>query len=209
MSSTTGSIHRVKATLRDTKPPVWRRLEVPSDMSLAAFHEVLQTAFDWWNYHLHEFRNKLEVYGVPGAEDFGPEPQSDETQYTIATLLPKVKSTAVYTYDFGDDWQHDLVLEAIVEPEPEAAYPRCTAGKRRGPPEDCGGPWGFQEYLEAIADPAHPEHESMMEWRGPFDGAAFDAAEVNQRLAAQKVSANKAAARKAARKKTASKKAKA
>src|SRR5437762_5737393 len=96
--------------------------------------------------------------------------------------IPPRKPYFEYLYDFGDSWQHDLLLEAIVLPDPEAGYPRCLAGERSAPPEDAGGPSGYADYLEAMADPGHEEHENMLQWGGPFDPEAFSLTAVNQQL---------------------------
>jgi hypothetical protein len=106
----------------------------------------------------------------------------DERQVRLSDVATHVGTEFVYLYDFGDNWQHDLLLEAILLPVPEAHYPQCLAGQRRTPPEDVGGTLGYQDYLEAMAEPEHEEHENMLQWRGPFDPEAFSVDDVNQRL---------------------------
>jgi hypothetical protein len=106
----------------------------------------------------------------------------DERRVRLKEAVPRVGTHFGYLYDFGDSWRHDLQLEAIVLPDPEETYPCCLAGERRTPPEDVGGPSGYTDYLEAIADPGHQEHENVLLWRGPFDPEAFSRAAVNQQL---------------------------
>jgi hypothetical protein len=108
--------------------------------------------------------------------DFGLE-MIDETGVTLGELIPKSGRNCpwVYEYDFGDGWRHEVVFEGFVAVDPKAKYQQCVEGARAGPPEDCGGPWGYVDYLAAVADPKHERHEEMMEWRGPFDPEAFDA----------------------------------
>jgi hypothetical protein len=106
----------------------------------------------------------------------------DERRKRLRDVVSRVGTRMVYVYDFGDDWRHDVLLEAILLPEPDQQYPRCIAGERRGPPEDVGGPPGYQDYLEALANPKHEEHETWLQWRGRFDSEAFSLAAVNQQL---------------------------
>lgn len=175
------AIYQLKVTLKDITPPIWRRLEVPSEITLYRLHQVLQIAFGWWDAHLHQFIAHGAYYGEPD-----PELEMDvvsERSTRLHSIARKVKDRFIYEYDFGDSWEHDLVLEAILTPEPGVKYPRCLAGKRHRPPEDVGGPRGYQEFLAAIRDQDHPEHEEYLEWAGgSFDPEAFDLAEVNRGL---------------------------
>jgi hypothetical protein len=150
------TVHRVKVTLYGSKPPIWRRLEIPSTMPLDELHEVLQTAFDWDNYHLHQFETVCGEFGDAERGDDWSE-YGDETDVAIAQVAATEKSKVVYTYDFGDDWRHDLVVEKIIPAEPGVRYPRCTAGRGQAPEEDSGGIW---------------EQEGTAE---PFDPAGLDA----------------------------------
>ena len=174
---TTGDlIYQFKVTLLDIKPAIWRRVRVP-DCTLADFHEYIQAALGWENYHLHQFDIDGERYGpaAPDDTDFGLE-MRDEAGVTLGRLIPKAgrKPRWVYEYDFGDGWRHEIVFEGFVAVDPKAKYPQCVEGERACPPEDCGGPWGYADYLAAVADPKHEQHEDMLEWRGPFDPEAFD-----------------------------------
>jgi hypothetical protein len=158
------TVHRVKVSLYGAKPPVWRRLEIPSAMPLDLVHVVLQIAFDWDDYHLHAFETACGEFGPPEQEDGWTE-RLDEATATLAQVAGAERAKVVYSYDFGDDWRHDIVVEKIVPAEPGAAYPRCTGGRREPPPEDCGGIWAFNDQQADLDD-------------------TFDAADVNERLAA-------------------------
>lgn len=166
---------QIKVTLRDVRPPIWRRLLVPSDILLPQLHEVLQVAMGWQNCHLHLFRIRNECYAPPG--DWEPVGY-DSTKVVLADLAAAKGDRLVYEYDFGDGWTHDIVVEAVL-PEPCEA-PRCTGGRRRCPPEDCGGPWGYTEFLAAMAGKDVEGAEEIVQWyRGEFDPAEFDLEEVD------------------------------
>ena len=177
-------IYQFKITLLDIKPAVWRRIQVP-DCTLADLHLYLQAAFGWWNYHLHQFGIDGERYGPPDPDgmDFGLE-MMDENEMALSKLIPKSgrRSRWLYEYDFGDGWRHEIRFEGFAPANPEAQYPQCVAGERGCPPEDCGGPWGYAEYLAAIADPRHERHTELLEWQGPFDPEAFDAQEATKAM---------------------------
>ncbi len=173
-------IYQIKVTLLGTKPPIWRRLLVPASFTLAQLHHVLQIAMGWDDSHLHEFHIGDEVYGTP-------DPESDamnESTVRLSRVLGEVRAKAIYNYDFGDDWQHAITVEKILPPAAGQAYPVCVAGKLHGPPEDCGGVYGFYNLLGILADPEHDEYEEMQDWLGDeFDAEAFSLDEINSRLA--------------------------
>lgn len=178
------SVYQIKVWLRATKPPIWRRLQVPADISLDRLHEVIRVAFDRPGEHLHVFSTP---YGEFGDDDPDLGHQA-EAPVTLEQVAPTPTSKITYTYDFGDDWQHDILVEKVIEPVPATAYPRCTGGRRAAPPDDCGGMGGYYELLDVLADPAHPEHEDQLDWLGladaaDFDPARFDADEINRHLA--------------------------
>ena len=164
---------QLKVTLRDVKPPVWRRLLVPADILLPALHDVLQLALGWTDSHLHAFRVRQRSFAPPG--DFEPIGE-DSREVELQALAPGKGARLVYEYDFGDGWCHDIVVEDVRAEQCEAAS--CVDGRRCGPPEDCGGPWGYKELREAFADPAHAQHEDAREWLSDdFDPEEFDVAE--------------------------------
>ena len=185
MSNTmSGSIYRLKISIRDTKPPVWRRIEIPGDASLGELHNVLQTAFGWTDSHLHQFEIGESCFGGPdpyGDETWGRSVQ-DEWKARLSEVVGRLKRF-LYEYDFGDSWEHEILIEKVLSAEAGASYPRCTAGRRACPPEDCGGPWGYAELLAAVADPDHSEHADELEWLDPeFDPEEFDRDAVNAAL---------------------------
>lgn len=139
----------------------------------------------WEDYHLYEFRIGRDIaYGIPDPDwDFESSPRP-AAETTLAGLLAQTPNrTFKYVYDFGDDWLHTVKLEAFAVPEPQTTYPRLLAATGRCPPEDVGGPWGYAEYLEAMADPGHELHAEMVEWRGPdFDPNTVDEAAIQKRL---------------------------
>lgn len=181
---TTDMLFQFKITLLDIKPAIWRRIQVP-DCTLDVLHLYIQAAFGWWNYHLHQFEIGGVRYGPPEPDgmDFGLEIE-DETGARLSNLLPKTNRKArwIYEYDFGDGWRHEVLFEGFPPAEPKMKYPLCIEGARACPPEDCGGPWGYGDYLAALADPEHEQHEELLEWRGPFDAEAFDAKKVTRDL---------------------------
>lgn len=178
----TGPIYQLKVTLRESKPPIWRRLLVPAGTKLSTLHDILQAAMGWTDSHLHMFRVGKVAYGVPSDDDWIE--VLDEQKATLAQVLPRAKSKMVYEYDFGDGWEHEILVEKVLDTEPGATSPVCVTGKRACPPEDCGGVWGYEEFLEAIKDPDHPEHDAMLDWVGyDFDPEAFDVDEINDALA--------------------------
>lgn len=170
-------LYQFKITLRNIKPAIWRRIQIP-DCSLGDLHEYIQRAFGWWSCHLHQFQIDGERYSLPasGGFDLGDE-YLDETQFLLSHLIPKSGEQARwnYEYDFGDGWLHDILFEGLPPKDPKAKYPLCVEGARACPPEDCGGPFGYVHYLEAIANPKHVEHNEILKLRGNFDPEEFDA----------------------------------
>jgi hypothetical protein len=170
------TVHTLKVTLRGVKPPVWRRIVVQSDTRLSELAAILESVMGWEGYHLHGFETADRVHYGPEPDDgdWGP-PTHDERRFKVSSVLRSVKSKLRFDYDFGDGWEHDVVVEAIGPAERGVAYPRVIAGKRACPPEDCGGPWGYQNLLEALADPKHRDHDDLTVWVGDdFDPEHFE-----------------------------------
>jgi len=170
-------VFQFKITLLEVNPPVWRRIQIV-DCTLADFHEFIQGAFGWEDCHLHDFTIEGDRYGqIPLDYAEYEEGLIDETPVLISKCVPKTgrRTRWNYTYDYGDNWQHEILFEGFPPFDSQQKYPVCLEGKRACPPEDCGGPWGYPDYLAAICDPKHEMHEDLLNWRGPFDPEAFDA----------------------------------
>lgn len=164
--------------LSGVEPPIWRRLVVPGSLTLRELHAVLQFAMGWEDYHLHSFDVAGVLYG--DIEDFDG-PLGDEETFTVGQAAAAVDQFS-YDYDFGDGWTHDIRVEQVME-SVGVGTPHVIGGARACPPEDCGGPGGYQELLEVLADRRHDDHEQLLEWvGGTFDAEAFDLAEVNANL---------------------------
>lgn len=177
-------LYQFKITLKEVTPTIWRRIQT-KDCTLDKLHEHIQTAMGWTNSHLHQFTIDGVIHGDPqllyeGWQDETPPVNSLRTR--ISQIVPEDGSRFQfdYEYDFGDGWEHEVLFEGCLPAEKGTRYPVCVEGERACPPEDVGGTYGYQEYLEAMADPEHEEHESFMEWRGPFDPEAFSAEEATK-----------------------------
>jgi hypothetical protein len=185
MDRKTKMVYQFKVSLMDIKPIIWRRIQVPSTYSFWDLHVAIQDAMGWLDYHLHEFRiptldrEEISRIGIPDDEGFEEEPVLAGWDVSISDYFSSQNPSAEYTYDFGDDWRHTIKLEDIIPRSPGVRYPVCSAGARHCPPEDVGGPFGYGEFLRAIRNPKHPEHNSYLEWVGGFfDATAFDPARV-------------------------------
>jgi hypothetical protein len=177
-----GGVFQLKVTLFDITPPIWRRVLVDGSSTLDHLHEVVQAAFGWWNYHLHEFEVGRNRYGVPDPDEDWGEPPRDERRTRLDAVASE-GSSFTYVYDFGDHWRHHVFVEAVLPSAIDTAVPACIDGRRACPPEDCGGTGGYDELLEILADPGNSEHRRMTEWLGrPFDPEAFDPGEFEGNL---------------------------
>ncbi len=176
----TPKIYQLKITLIGSKPPIWRRVLVRSDIMLPKFHCVLQAVMGWTDSHMHAFRAGEEYYGEPGEDmDY----MKNEASVKLDKLFHKEKDSLIYEYDFGDGWEHKVSLEKILPFDESLKTPICIKGKLACPPEDCGGLYGYYELLETLADPKHPDREDMLEWLGgEFDPEDFSPEEVNELL---------------------------
>ena len=178
------TVHELKITLEDVIPPVWRTVSVPSDITLADLHRVIQLVMGWEDYHLHQFNIKGVSYEIlaPG-QDQEPDIE-DASLATLGELVTQQGESFVYEYDFGDSWTHRITVLNIVQPSAEITRPRCTGGERACPPEDCGGPFAFMVLLDAIADPSSGDYdEETLESLPPgYDPDAFDLPMINRRL---------------------------
>lgn len=190
--TSSNQIVRLKIALDDIKPVIWRRIEVPLTTNLQALHEVIQAVMLFENYHLFDF-----VTGTRGAEtryiipdpnddfaddDFGDTMDASKTE--LGTLIEVGIKRLIYTYDFGDNWQHTILTEAVAAADPTTTYPRFIEGANRAPPEDVGGIPGFENFLNVMAKPKHPEHADIKQWYGrTFDPKDIAEAEIVTRIA--------------------------
>lgn len=177
----------LKVTLSLENHRVWRRIIVPYNITFKKLHDILQIVFDWKDYHMHDFYvfdgDKPIVNLVCSTEDFEYQddlPMIAETDKRLSDYIPRY-SRIKYNYDFGDDWQHYIEAEKIIENHTQN-YPECIAGEGNTPPEDVGGEYGYDEFLEAISDPKHPEHKEMINWAKGQWYRDFDIGLVNRRL---------------------------
>jgi len=183
MSNKSNQIYQIKVTLDDTHPPIWRRILVPAHTTLLKLHDILQIVMGWEDYHLHMFTIEGSIYGDPANNEYGDLGTIDEANYKLSQVIYQEGQRLSYEYDFGDSWDHTLLVEKILPPQEGVRYPLCLKGKRACPPEDVGGVWGYENFLEAIRDPNHDDHEEYLTWiGGKFDPEAFDLEEVNTRL---------------------------
>ncbi|MFH1560462.1 MAG: plasmid pRiA4b ORF-3 family protein [Chloroflexota bacterium] len=171
--------YELRVVLREIRPPIWRILEVPGNLTLDQLHQVLQVVMGWESAHLYLFQIDGRLYGEPNSEwDL---PVADARTTTLKEVTSRTSSFS-YEYDLGDSWMHEITVQRIVEGAAEGR-PRCTGGARACPPEDCGGPSGYEYFLEAVSDPEHEEHLSMLEWAGDdFDPEEFDAGAIDRIL---------------------------
>jgi hypothetical protein len=173
-----------RITLQDVEPPIWRRVQV-EDGTLGDLHEIIQVAFGWENCHLHQFVIDGVRYGPVFPDEVGFDMGAvDQESVRLSDIIPPSgkRFRFRYEYDFGDGWRHDMLFEGYPPRERRIKYPVCMGGERACPPDDVGGPWGYVEYLAAISDPRHAQHQELLEWSGPFDPEAFDAARTTKAL---------------------------
>ncbi len=176
-------IARIRIELDDSDPAVWRRVELPLATSLEGLHQVIQAVMLFENCHLFQFNVGDERYGVPIPDDEFFSRIADAKTITLSALAERGIDAFAYTYDFGDDWRHTITIETITPADPALDYPRLLDGARRAPPEDVGGIPGFEVFLDAMADPRHPEHGRLTEWYGgPFDPAELDLPAIDARI---------------------------
>jgi hypothetical protein len=171
------SIYQLKITLLGIQPPIWRLIQVPSTIPLCCLHDAIQAVLGWTDTHLHHFEKHGEYWGVAD-EEF--EDRNDENKVELRKVLLRVDDSMTYTYDFGDNWRHRILLEKIIRAEMSATRPICVSGRRRRPPEDVGGPSGYQEFLKVLFEPGHEVNERFRAWAGgTFHPEEFDVKVVN------------------------------
>lgn len=178
---------RLRITLADIEPAPWRLVDVPASLSLAGLHQVIQAAFGWWDYHLWEFQITDTRVAIPDPEDeFWPDPRpfGDARRFPVARCYRWGLQEMNYLYDFGDNWNHRVRIESVFHTDDPDALPDLVEGAWAAPREDSGGPGGFAEFKEAVADPLHEEREELLAWYGgPFDPADIREADIRSAMA--------------------------
>ncbi len=183
------TISQFKVTLLDISPPIWRRIQVPTNYSFWDLHVAIQDAMGWNDSHLHHFEvlrkgaHRPAYFGVPFDDDEIDAHHRPKAGWSrsVADFITLERPICEYVYDFGDDWRHRVELEGIIRAQPGVRYPICIDGARACPPDDCGGPPGYENLLEILSDAAHPEYEETSRWlrsikgiKGKFDPEHFD-----------------------------------
>ena len=184
--SVAGDIYRLKVTLLNCRPAIWREVEVASNITLAGLHDVMQVLMGWDDCHLWAFETGDKRFELPDPDVKTRLPAGqDPDRVALYVLLPEKGAGLRYNYDFGDDWWVEIKVVAVGKPQPKIRYPRCIAGERSGPPEDCGGPPGFEELLAARKNPRSKHAKELLEWAGSdWDPEAFDLPVIKKALAA-------------------------
>jgi len=182
MTATNSSrqVFQFHLSLVGAAPPIWRRMLVPVDFTLAQLHRVVQAVMGWSDDHLHQFDIAGRVYGIPDPD--GMLQFIDDRKIRLRDLNLTRRTRITYTYDFGDEWVHLLKVEEVSQADSDDTGALCMAGERSGPPEDVGGVFGYEELLQARSDPNHEQHDDAKEWIGDFDPEYFSVEEANQRL---------------------------
>ena len=166
-------VYQLKITLKGIRPPIWRRIQVVENISLYNLHSIIQVVMGWEDDHLHEFNIGRNTYGA-SEPDLDPDVKNDK-RAQLSQVVSSEKAKFEYIYDFGDYWQHEVLVEKILAADPMVRYPICLKGKRACPPEDCGGIWGYEGLLAAMQDPEDERSRELLDWLGPgYDPEGFD-----------------------------------
>ncbi|WP_298331942.1 plasmid pRiA4b ORF-3 family protein [Asticcacaulis sp.] len=167
-------IATLRIELKDSDPLIWRELEVPTSVTLKVLHDIVQVAMGWFDYHLWEFSLDDRRYGLPTDADWGTGRLYDATKVRLRDILKPRRTRIDYLYDFGDNWEHRLIITRVRQGDPDTGYPRYLGGERNAPPEDCGGIPGFYDMLAILADTDHPDHAEIAEWLDEYDPNTID-----------------------------------
>lgn len=186
MGKSSKNVYQFKVSLKGIRPPIWRRIQVPDYYTFWDLHVAIQNAMGWFDLHLHAFKimnpkkRIEEEIGIPD-DDFAVAEYKILAGWNqkIARYFKAQNNNALYIYDFGDYWEHELKLEKILPRDDQKEYPICVAGRRACPPEDCGGLPGYEDLLEILSNPEHDDYATMLEWvGGKFDPEHFEVNEV-------------------------------
>ena len=184
----TDTVARLRIVLSDTDPSIWRRVEVPVEASLKMLHDVIQGAMGWQDYHLWEFEADGRRYGLPDP-DWPDDTLAAAKSTRLKALIDRGIRQFDYTYDMGDNWHHVIAVEAVEPGQPGTRYPLYVDGARRCPPEDVGGTPGFENFLEAIDDPRHPDHAELIEWYDECYGGTYRPDTIDELFTKRRVAA--------------------
>lgn len=178
----TDTVFQIKMTLRGIDPPIWRRIQT-KDCTLEELHALIQVTMGWEFDHLYRFDIGGVEYADPGMASFDDVEDACDTRLSDVLPTRNRRPRFDYEYDFGDEWNHQLIVEERFPPKEGVKYPICVAGQRACPPEDCGGPYGYSNLVETITNPDDPEREERLEWLGgEFDPEKCDLKAVNNKL---------------------------
>lgn len=183
MKNKTLSVYQFKITLQNVEPPIWRRIQVDNFITLSRFSAILLAVMGWNNSHLHQLEIGGKDYGIPDDEFNDSKDTIDEKKKKLRDFDQSDLKKFTFTYDFGDGWEHEVELEKVLEFNHKTNSPKCIDGARNCPPDDCGGTGGYENFLEAICNPEHPEHKDMLRWiGGKFDPEKFSVRSANRDL---------------------------
>lgn len=186
MAGSPEQVVQLYIALVELEPAIWRRVQVPSDLTLHRLHGVIQAIFDWQDCHLYQFEVDGCRYAPPeeAGETLGGDRLYSSANLRLNQLLQRGVEQFAYVYDLGDEWVHGLAIEQALTPEAGTEYPVLVDGARRAPPEDIGGPPGFEAFLEAVSDPNHPDRDEFLEWYGgnEFQPEVMDADAIEAKL---------------------------
>lgn len=175
-------ILELKITLNNIRPPIYRKIQVPDFYTFHQLHHLIQLAFEWENIHMYTFFDKdSEISAFE--DDFSERQPGDAKKIKLKERFKSLKDRLLYVYDFGDNWEHTVELEKVLDADPSKRYPACISGQRNAPPEDVEGAFGFEDFVEAMNDMKHPQHDDFIEWYGRFfDEMAFSKSKINTRF---------------------------
>lgn len=182
-------IATLRIDLKDSDPSIWRVVEVPTSITLKVLHDIVQVTMGWLDYHLWEFVINGQTYGLPMDEDWGTAPRKVASRTRLRDVISSGTTTIDYTYDFGDSWEHRLIVSNVRPGDPDTAYPCFIAAEHDCPPEDCGGIPAFYEMLDARGNPAHPDNAQISEWLDGYDPDTLDVFPIQVALVASPLAA--------------------
>ena len=171
-------ILKLRITILDIMPKIWREILIENDITFEELHKIIQIAFGWTNSHLYGFNINGTLFSVPD-EEF--ESNNWDVNNKITEFLFFKGHKCIYTYDFGDNWEHEIEIIDILDRE-NIQYPKCIAGERNSPPEDCGSIPGYEEIIEALKNKNKSEYQDILDWLGDYDPEKFNIDEVNKAI---------------------------